>query len=54
MKSFVRELPEKKPYVAPVLVVHGDLRTLTQAGSTGTGESGNCQGKGNASCAFKT
>lgn len=33
MNTIQRELPPKKPYVAPVLCVHGDLRTLTQSGS---------------------
>jgi hypothetical protein len=54
MNSADTESPAKKPYVAPALTVHGDLRTLTQAGSIGAGETGNCQGKGNPSCVFKT
>jgi hypothetical protein len=30
------EMPvKKKPYVAPQLIVHGDLRALTQGGSAG-------------------
>lgn len=53
MNSVVNESPAKKPYVAPVLTVHGDLRTLTQAGSVGAGENGNCKGAGNPSCVFR-
>lgn len=30
--------PAKKPYAAPELIVHGDLRVLTQAGSAGVVE----------------
>jgi hypothetical protein len=32
-------MPAKRPYAAPALVVHGDLRALTQAGSAGVIES---------------
>lgn len=38
MNTTQRELPPKKPYEAPVLLVHGDLRTLTQSGSRGKSE----------------
>jgi hypothetical protein len=50
MNLVVNLPPVKKPYAAPVLVVHGDLRTLTQAGSTNSGEPGNCKGGGNPLC----
>lgn len=36
--SFVETSSIKKPYEQPQLKEHGDLRTLTQAGSVGTGE----------------
>ncbi|MFP8781182.1 lasso RiPP family leader peptide-containing protein [Hydrogenophaga sp. RWCD_12] len=35
MNHFVAETSAKKAYVAPELVMHGDLRTLTQGGSQG-------------------
>lgn len=54
MHSADTESPAKKPYVAPTLTMHGDLRTLTQAGSVGSGETGNCKGGGNPTCQFKT
>jgi hypothetical protein len=38
MNTTQRELPPKKPYEAPVLLVHGDLRSLTQSGSRGNSE----------------
>jgi hypothetical protein len=38
MKTTERESTPKKPYVVPVLVVHGDLRSLTQSGSVGKSE----------------
>ena len=38
MNTTKRELTPKKPYVKPVLNVHGDLRTLTQSGSVGRSE----------------
>ncbi|MCB2018624.1 MAG: lasso RiPP family leader peptide-containing protein [Hydrogenophaga sp.] len=38
MKTAKSQLPTKKPYVAPVLLVHGDLRSLTQSGSAGKTE----------------
>ncbi len=27
-------LPAKRPYVAPALVIHGDVQTITQKGGT--------------------
>lgn len=51
MNSVATESPVKKPYVAPVLTVHGDLRTLTQAGSAGTNENGKCNSKTPTKCA---
>lgn len=41
MNTTQRELPPKKPYEAPVLLVHGDLRSLTQSGSIGRTETFN-------------
>lgn len=51
MNSVATESPVKKPYVAPVLTVHGDLRTLTQAGSGGKNENGNCKSDNKTKCA---
>lgn len=31
-------VPQRKPYQKPALVVHGDLRKLTQSGSRGNRE----------------
>lgn len=50
MNSLSSDLPAKKPYAAPVLTMHGDLRSLTQAGSAGTKENGKCKA-GSAKCA---
>ncbi|MCB2018626.1 MAG: lasso RiPP family leader peptide-containing protein [Hydrogenophaga sp.] len=48
MKNPVKQAPAKRLYSAPVLILHGDLRTLTRSGSgvlveQSKGSSGQCK-----------